>query len=63
MLLTTDNIASFHDGIGFSELPRTFQGAIKVVQLAGVHYLWIDSLRIIQRGPRHQSDWERHISE
>jgi hypothetical protein len=63
MLLTTDNIASFHNGIGFSKLPRTFQDAIKVVQRAGIHYLWIDSLCIIQRGPRHQSDWQRHIKE
>lgn len=63
MLLTTDNIASFHSGIGFSELPCTFQDAIKVVQRAGVHYLWIDSLCIIQRGPRHQSDWQKHIKE
>ena len=63
MLLTTHNIASFHNGIDFSELPRTFQDAIKVVQRAGVHYLWIDSLCIIQRGPRHQSDWQRHIQE
>jgi hypothetical protein len=63
ILLTTDNIATLHNGIGFSELPPTFQDAIRVVRRAGVHYLWIDSLCIIQQGPRHLSDWQQHIKE
>lgn len=42
----------------FSELPKTFQDAVKVTRELGVLYLWIDSLCIIQYGDNGE-DWKR----
>lgn len=41
-----------------SELPKTFQDAVKVTRELGVLYLWIDSLCIIQYGDGGE-DWKR----
>lgn len=38
----------------FKELPRTFQDVIQFVRQLGYHYIWIDSLCIIQDD---QNDW------
>jgi len=47
---TNNNIHSREKGSNFhvSDLPLTFRDAIKVSQGLGIHYLWIDSLCIIQ---------------
>ncbi|CZR69448.1 uncharacterized protein PAC_19348 [Phialocephala subalpina] len=52
---TLETLQSRKDGILISELPKTFQDAIKVVHEIGLQYLWIDSLCIIQDS---QQDWE-----
>ncbi|KAF4625757.1 hypothetical protein G7Y89_g12407 [Cudoniella acicularis] len=36
------------DGIHWNRLSNTFQDAIKLTRLLGIHYIWIDSLCIIQ---------------
>ena len=41
-------------GIDWSRLPKTFQDAILVTQRLGFHYLWIDSLCIMQDS---REDW------
>jgi len=42
------NIASHYQGIVWTTLPRTFQDAIVFTRKLGLHYLWIDSLCIMQ---------------
>ena len=54
---TKDNIAKRQGGFSISELPKTFQDAIKVTRELGVLYLWIDSLCIIQYGDNFE-DWK-----
>lgn len=56
ILITTKS--TFQDrmaGISVSQLPKTFQDAIKITRGLGMRYLWIDSLCIIQDD---LSDWE-----
>ena len=45
---TQDNIGRRLGGFSISDLPKTFQDAIKVTRELRVPYLWIDSLCIIQ---------------
>ncbi|XTI84867.1 HET-domain-containing protein [Cenococcum geophilum] len=52
---TDDNIKARLEGFSFSELPNTFQDAVRVTRELGIQYLWIDSLCIIQW---NQKDWE-----
>ncbi|KAK1621937.1 heterokaryon incompatibility protein-domain-containing protein [Colletotrichum phormii] len=51
-----ENLGSFKEEIKITELPQTFQDAIKVTRSLGIEYLWIGSLCIVQDDPR---DWER----
>tara|TARA_R110002003_G_scaffold572_10_gene20540 strand:- start:2268 stop:2927 length:660 start_codon:yes stop_codon:yes gene_type:complete len=53
---TQDNIDRRRGGFSLSELPMTFQDAVKVTRELGVLYLWIDSLCIIQSGDNGK-DW------
>jgi hypothetical protein len=53
--LETTNLQSLCEGITLSELPKTFQDAIKFTRASGVRYLWIDSLCIVQDAI---SDWQ-----
>jgi hypothetical protein len=54
---TKDNIDQRLSNFNISDLPRTFQDAIKVTRELHVQYLWIDSLCIIQAGDDGK-DWE-----
>jgi len=47
------------NGITIPEMPKTFQHAIRVTQLLGFQYLWIDSLCIIQDSKK---DWDLESS-
>lgn len=49
------NIEELQQGIKISDLPRTFQDAVRVAYGLGLQYLWIDSLCIIQDDPL---DWD-----
>jgi hypothetical protein len=54
---TTDgNIAARLNRFNLSELPKTFQDAVRVTRELGIEYLWIDSLCIIQW---NAEDWKR----
>jgi hypothetical protein len=48
MTLTRSNLLQFQDAIPEQALTNTFSDAIEVTRFLGVHYLWIDSLCIIQ---------------
>ncbi|KAF2467894.1 HET-domain-containing protein [Lindgomyces ingoldianus] len=54
---TRDNIIQRSKGFSLSELPKTFQDAVKVTRELDISYLWIDSLCIIQDGDNGK-DWE-----
>lgn len=59
-LQTTANSLRKHEqGIEWESLSRTFQDAITLARALGLHYLWIDSLCIIQDSA---SDWEAESS-
>ena len=47
---TVTNLGRHKSGIAISELPATFKDAVKTTRALGQHYLWVDSLCIIQ-GP------------
>ncbi|KIV84548.1 hypothetical protein PV11_00322 [Exophiala sideris] len=53
-MTTLANISQQCAKIDFNDLPRTFQDAVKVTRMLGIHYLWIDAICIIQDDPR---DW------
>lgn len=44
------NVEQYKQKIDFSILPATFQHAVTITRALGLHYLWIDSICIIQ-GP------------
>ncbi|OCK84042.1 HET-domain-containing protein [Lepidopterella palustris CBS 459.81] len=50
------NVDDHKRGINYDSLPRTFRDAIAVTLSLGIHYLWIDSLCIIQDD---KEDWGR----
>lgn len=54
-LLSTDNHTDRLSGIQWTELPQTFQDAIRYCLELEVFYLWIDALCIIQDDPE---DWQ-----
>ncbi|KAJ8061013.1 hypothetical protein OCU04_010091 [Sclerotinia nivalis] len=54
--LVKDNVSDFQKDIPLSSLTKTFQDALKVASEFGFHYLWIDSLCIIQNDA---DDWQR----
>jgi hypothetical protein len=56
LTLRRDNISELSNSIPIAGLARTFQDAIKIVASLGGHYLWIDSLCIIQDC---EDDWAR----
>jgi hypothetical protein len=45
---TTENKAAFAESISIQTLPKTIQDAINTAWELGIHYLWVDSLCIIQ---------------
>ncbi|KAL2879859.1 hypothetical protein SGCOL_004904 [Colletotrichum sp. CLE4] len=53
---TSHNLAQHCIAINFSDLPKTFQDAIRIVRFVGLRYLWIDSLCIVQD---NADDWRK----
>ncbi|KAH7408032.1 heterokaryon incompatibility protein-domain-containing protein [Cadophora sp. MPI-SDFR-AT-0126] len=53
-----DNIKHRLEEFSLSDLPKTFQDAVKVTRQLRIPYLWIDSLCIIQSGDNNE-DWQR----
>ena len=58
---TQDNISQRLGGFSISDLPKTFQDAVKVTRELYIPYLWIDSLCIIQYED-NKEDWKRESS-
>ncbi|KAF4627048.1 hypothetical protein G7Y89_g11109 [Cudoniella acicularis] len=54
--LMTNSLSDLKKSTPFSQLPLTFQEAIKLVRQLGQRYIWIDSLCIIQGST---ADWEK----
>jgi hypothetical protein len=54
---TQDNIVQRLKGFSISDLPKTFQDAVKVTRELRIPYLWIDSLCIIQYED-NEEDWK-----
>ncbi|ROW00770.1 hypothetical protein VMCG_06567 [Cytospora schulzeri] len=55
-----DNYEKHFSSISWDALPKTFQDAIIVARALGVHFVWIDSLCIIQDDGE---DWAREASK
>lgn len=53
--LLEKNIKEFSHGIHWGDIPKTFRDAIELASSLDIHYLWIDSLCIIQDS---KEDWE-----
>ena len=56
---TKATLSARETGIGFEDLPKTFQEVVSLVRRLGVPYLWIDSLCICQDDIE---EWERESS-
>ena len=56
---TTSGVGAHFNCIHFDSLPQTFREAIKVCRWFPIHYLWIDSLCIIQDD---SADWEQQAA-
>lgn len=59
MSLVKSNLDKLHQNIAFTDLPPTFQNAITITQQLGLHYVWIDSLCIVQDD---RADWEQEAA-
>ncbi|KAF5551347.1 hypothetical protein FMEXI_3465 [Fusarium mexicanum] len=55
MTLKANNLAQLCDVIQVADLPKKYQEAISWSSLLGIHFIWIDSLCIIQDD---KDDWE-----
>lgn len=57
---TLETLTTRLEGIPWDKIPNTLQQAMRLTQLLGIRYIWIDSLCIIQNdGP----DWRYHASQ
>jgi hypothetical protein len=61
--LTPQTETSLRTGVDTASLAATFVDAMKVCTHMQIQLLWIDSLCIMQEGPQHASDWQRHLTE
>ena len=61
--LTPRTEDALRNGKSAVALARTFSDAIYVCDQLRIRHLWIDSLCIIQEGPEHAADWQRHLTE
>ena len=58
-LTTQETIADMKAGFAIEQAPATFRDAISITRILGFHYLWIDSLCIIQHDT---ADWSREAA-
>ncbi|OCL12253.1 HET-domain-containing protein, partial [Glonium stellatum] len=57
--LSHDTLLAWQQEIPLASLPRTFRDSVHVTRELQQHYLWIDSLCIIQPTPGDDSDWQK----
>lgn len=58
------SIKRLQKGMPIAGLPRTFRDAIRIVQACEFHYIWIDSLCIIQDVVRGvNADWAKEAAK
>jgi hypothetical protein len=48
------------DGIPWHDLSKTVQDAMRITFAMDIHFIWVDSLCIIQDDDQ---DWEREVSQ
>jgi hypothetical protein len=60
LCLKTTNLNILASGIDWSDLTETFRDAIAIARRAGLGFIWIDSLCIIQDS---HSDWQRESAQ
>jgi hypothetical protein len=60
LTLTRSKLADFQRKIAIASLPAIFQEAVRITQLLGFQYIWIDSLCIIQDD---MLDWQLEASK
>src|SRR5690348_6325601 len=60
MMTTLSNIQAMERAISVEELPQTFRDAVRVTQMLGLDYIWIDSLCIIQDS---EKDWSEQAPQ
>lgn len=59
MSLTKATLDQLRENIAFANLPPTFQNAVTITRHLGLHYVWIDSLCIVQDD---RADWEQEAA-
>ncbi|KAI0159773.1 HET-domain-containing protein [Xylariaceae sp. FL1272] len=59
MQTTMENLSLRKDGIRLSDLPLTFREAVYMTRQLGCHFIWIDSLCIIQNDT---DDWKKEAT-
>ncbi|KAN0095064.1 Heterokaryon incompatibility protein (HET) domain containing protein [Hyaloscypha variabilis] len=59
--LTVANLADLERGIPLENLSAKFQGLVALAHSLGIHYVWIDTLCIIQEGDDY-NDWRTESS-
>jgi hypothetical protein len=47
---TTATVSKYLEGVGWDDLPKTIQDAIKVCRRLRIRYLWVDTLCLVQDG-------------
>lgn len=62
IVLTSDNLFSFEQGITINLLPNTLLDIVRVTWRIGLKYVWIDGLCIVQKGPGSAEDWAAHVN-
>jgi hypothetical protein len=60
LILKGENLNIYQEGIALELLPSIYKEAVRLTQILGYEYLWIDSLCIIQDSA---SDWEAEASK
>lgn len=62
LTLTNDNLPEYQHGIQVTSLPKSFVDSVRTSIQLGVHYIWIDSLCIVQSGSEAEEDWQYHTA-
>jgi hypothetical protein len=60
LILTESNLVELQGGVPLTCLPKIFREAATLTRLLGLHYLWIDSMSIMQDS---QSDWKHEANK